>query len=104
MDLVKLIYKITRQLPKSETFGLVSQTQRAAVSIPSNISEGSKREHKPEYIYFLSIANGSAAELETQLILIQDLYPQCNQEIIQAIDLLEEIQKMIYSFMRSLKS
>ncbi len=104
MDLVKLVYKITRKLPKSETFGLISQTQRSAVSIPSNISEGAKREHTLEYLHFLSIANGSSAELETQLILIQDLYPQFKETVTETINLLEEIQKMIYALMKSLKN
>ncbi len=57
MDLVVLIYQITGKLPKSETFGLSSQMQRAAVAIPSNIAEGAKRGHKPEYIQFLRVAN-----------------------------------------------
>src|SRR3990167_9176780 len=74
MDLVEEIYKLTSKFPKSETFGLSSQMQRAAVAIPSNIAEGAKRGHRLEYIQFLSIANGSASELETQLLLAKRLY------------------------------
>lgn len=69
MDLVDEIYIITRQFPKSETYALASQMQRAAVAIPSNMAEGSKRNHTLEFIQFLGISNASAAELETQLLI-----------------------------------
>lgn len=103
MDLVELVYKITGKLPKSETFGLSSQMQRAAIAIPSNIAEGAKRGHKLEYIQFLRIANGSAAELETQLILAQRLYPEVNIQTQKASFLLEEILKMLYALISTLK-
>lgn len=74
MELAEEVYKITSKLPKAETYGISSQMQRAAVAIPSNIAEGAKRSHTLEYIQFLSIANGSAAELETQLILSKKLF------------------------------
>lgn len=67
MDLVEQIYLLTQQFPKHEMYGLVSQMQRAAVSIPSNIAEGHTRTHSKEYLYHLSIARGSLAELQTQL-------------------------------------
>lgn len=101
MDLVEEIYKITKELPKAETYGLVSQMQRAAVAIPSNIAEGQKRNHKLEYIQFLSIANGSAAELETQLNLIKRLYPYIN--IKKAESFLDEVLKMLYVIINKLK-
>lgn len=104
IELVEKIYKITNELPKSELFGLISQMQRSAVSIPSNIAEGAKREHKTEYIQFLSIANGSASELETQLILTTKLYPKLKIQIETVLELLEEILKMLYSLMRSLRN
>lgn len=103
MDLIELVYKITGKLPRSETFGLSSQMQRAAVAIPSNIAEGAKRGHKLEYIQFLRIANGSAAELETQLILAQKLYPEVKDNIQKATFLLEEILKMLYALIAILK-
>ncbi len=65
IDLVKEIYKITNKFPKEEIYVLVSQMRRAAISIPSNIAEGYKRKNLKEYIQFLSIAEASAAELET---------------------------------------
>ena len=76
MDLVNEVYKITRQFPKSEVYALASQMQRAAVAIPSNIAEGHRRNHRPEYVQFLGIALGSAAELETQVLISEKQYPE----------------------------
>ena len=73
VDLVARIYKVTEGFPKSEFFGLTSQIRRAAVSVPSNIAEGSGRRTAKELIYFLHIAIGSMAELETQFIISQNL-------------------------------
>ena len=95
MDLVKLIYRLSDNLPKSELFGLVSQMRRAAVSIPSNIAEGKQRRGLNEYVHFLSIAYGSSAELETQLLLVKDLYSSQSNECDIAISLVIEIQKML---------
>jgi four helix bundle protein len=64
-DLAAEVYSITGQFPKEELFGLVSQTRRAAVSVPSNIAEGAARSSRKEYIQFLYVALGSIAELET---------------------------------------
>ena len=104
MDLVEKIYKITNNLPKSELFGLISQMQRSAVAIPSNIAEDAKREHKAEYIQFLSIVNGSASELETQLILTKKLYPSFEVEIENTLIALDEILRMLYSLLKSLRN
>ncbi len=103
MELAEDIYKITAQFPKNELYGLSSQMQRAAVSIPSNIAEGAKRGHKMEYIQFLSIANGSAAELETQLLLAKRLYFDKSIEFEKAIILIDEILKMLFSLISYLK-
>ena len=67
MDLVETVYKLTTQFPKHELYGLVSQLQRCAVSIPSNIAEGHTKSHKKEYLQALSTSQGSLSELETQL-------------------------------------
>ncbi len=104
MLLVKEIYLITQSLPKSELFGLVSQMQRAVVAIPSNIAEGYKRGHRQEYIQFLSLANGSAAELETQLLLTKELYPETAETCDSALAILDEVLRMMYTLIKKLKS
>ncbi len=67
MDMVVQVYRLTEGFPRHETFGLTAQMQRAAVSVPSNVAEGYTREHLREYLHHISIAQGSLAELETQL-------------------------------------
>jgi len=67
MDLVEQVYCLTRKFPKTEQYGLMSQMQRAAVSIPSNIAEGHTREYTKKYLRHLSFSQSSLAELETQL-------------------------------------
>src|SRR3990167_9511206 len=73
MELVIEIYKLTKKFPKTETYGLASQMQRAVVSIPSNIAEGYRITHLPEYLQFLAIGYGSGAELETQIEICKKL-------------------------------
>ncbi|MFM8457831.1 MAG: four helix bundle protein, partial [Chthoniobacterales bacterium] len=73
LALAKTIYLLTKQLPADEKFGLVSQMRRAAVSVPSNIAEGQARHTTGKFIQFISHAEGSVAELDTQLSLCQDL-------------------------------
>ena len=71
--LTKEIYQLTSRMPSEERFGLTSQIRRSVVSIPSNIAEGNARRTRKDYIYFLTIARGSLAELETQLLIAQEL-------------------------------
>ena len=73
MSLAKHVYVVTKQYPSDERFGLVSQSQRAVVSIASNIAEGAGRGTDKDFVHFLYIALGSAFELETQLLLAKDL-------------------------------
>ena len=69
MDLVEEIYKITSKFPSSEIYGLTSQLRRAAVSVPSNIAEGASRKGDKELLYFINVAIGSIAEIETQMLI-----------------------------------
>ncbi|MFW6123039.1 MAG: four helix bundle protein, partial [Thermodesulfobacteriota bacterium] len=73
MDLVTEIYRVTQNFPKEEIFGLISQLRRAAVSVPSNIAEGQGRLTEKEFRQFLGNARGSLAEVETQVIIANDL-------------------------------
>jgi four helix bundle protein len=95
MSLVKMVYEITTAFPMDERFGLVSQMRRAAVSVPSNIAEGQSRKTTGEFVQFISNAEGSLAELETQTMISVDLRfasPDTAKPIIYAI---EELQKML---------
>ena len=96
MDLVEVIYKLTQQFPDSEKFGLSSQMRRAAVSIPSNIAEGSARKGDKELIHFLHIALGSVAELETQYLIAVRLHFTLNDEAIENV--LNEVKKLLLGF------
>lgn len=95
IQLVTDIYKLTKTFPNEENYGLVSQIQRAAVSIPSNIAEGNDRNSKKEFVHFLYIARGSLAELETQIIIAERLeYINQNQST-EILNNCHEIGKMI---------
>jgi len=72
-ELTVEIYKITKEFPKEEVYGLVSQMRRAASSVPSNLAEGSNRNTSAEYKHFVGIAKGSAGEVHYQLLLAKDL-------------------------------
>jgi four helix bundle protein len=97
----KEMYKITAQFPQSERYGLAGQLNRAAVSIPSNIAEGAKRGTKKDFVHFLRMASGSAAEVETQLIIAKDLYTHINFGNVES--LLSEVQKMLTVMIRNMK-
>ncbi len=102
MDLVVQIYETTREFPSDEKFGLVSQMRRAAVSIPSNISEGHGRQGEKEFNRFLWIANGSLMELETQL-LISERLRLIDSEMSQRLqDTIHEIGRMLTGLRTSL--
>ncbi|WP_339840432.1 four helix bundle protein [uncultured Maribacter sp.] len=103
MQLVQEIYFLTKKLPDDEKFGLISQIKRCSVSIPSNIAEGAGRNSNKEFARFLSIANGSTTELETQLILIVNLKFVAESDINNALALCNEIKNMNYALQKSLK-
>jgi len=104
IELVKSIYEITQSFPSNEQFGLVSQMRRAAVSIPSNIAEGCGRNSDKELIHFLYIALGSASELETQIIISQELSFLQPEKSEQMQSLIFEIIKMISSLIKSIRT
>jgi four helix bundle protein len=96
------IYTLTKSFPKEETFGLISQMRRAAYSVPCNIAEGCGRNTVPEFKRFLTIATGSASELEYQLFLSKDL-GYISETVFKDLEL-ETIQlrKMIYSLIKKI--
>lgn len=102
IDFVTEIYKLTSLFPDSEKYGLVSQLRRAAISIPSNIAEGAARGGRKEFLNFLSIAQGSAAEVETQLIISQKLGYMSEETLDKFLKLAEVISKMISGLKKSL--
>jgi four helix bundle protein len=97
IQLVKEVYLLTQQFPGEEKFGLVSQMRRAAVSVPSNIAEGQARRSTAEFTQFLSVAQGSLAELETQLIVSIELR-FCSQDgTSELLGAIHRLQKMLHS-------
>jgi four helix bundle protein len=100
---VKKIYDSTKSLPDSEKFGLKSQMQRAAVSIPSNIAEGCGRNSEIEFKRFLEIAIGSAFELETQLIICFELEYIDQNQLDKILEELNRLQKQINSLISKIK-
>ncbi|MEI6754064.1 MAG: four helix bundle protein [Paludibacter sp.] len=104
IELVKSIYEITKLFPSNEQFGLTSQMRRAAVSIPSNIAEGCGRNSDKELIHFLYISLGSAAELETQIIISKELGFLENEKSEQLQSSIFEIIKMTSSLIKSIKT
>ena len=102
IDLVTLIYKYTAEYPKDEVYGLTSQIRRCAVSIPSNIAEGSARTTKKDFSYFLAIALGSVAELETQLIISRNLNYLSEAVLDELISELISIRRMTLGLRKSI--
>lgn len=100
--LVKNVYLICLNINKDEKFGLISQMKRSAISIPSNIAEGSGRNSNKEFNHFLAIALGSSFELQTQLILTKELELLNAEDVDVLINELKEIQRMIYTFKNKL--
>lgn len=95
ITLCEKIYRITESFPKHELYGLTSQIRRSCVAVPSNIAEGQRRGHKAEYVQFLRIAYGSASELETQLLIANNIGYLSKEKYQELNNLLEEILKML---------
>jgi four helix bundle protein len=102
MNLVEKIYRVTQRFPKQETYGLVSQIQRAAVSIPSNIAEGHTREHIKEYLHHLSMAQASLAELETQLEISGRLKYLLSDQLKELLTEVNSLGRQMYALRNSL--
>jgi len=95
IDFAKLIYVLTEKFPEYEKFGLTSQINRAAISIPSNIAEGHARDSRKKFLRFLSYSTGSLAEVETQLILAKELQFISENELNSVTLKSDEIGKML---------
>lgn len=102
MDLAQEVYEVTEKLPKMETYGLISQMTRSAVSAPSNIAEGSGRTDK-DFAHFLSIAIGSLFELSTQIILSERIGYISSTQSTSLQEKADKLQKMIAGFKRHLE-
>lgn len=103
-ELSLFIYRITRNFPKEEVYGLISQMRRCAISIPSNIAEGYCRQRKLEYIQFLQIAFASGAELETQLLIAKELGYISISDFQKVNGLLQEVMRMLNSLIGKIKT
>ena len=96
IELVKSIYKITKNFQQSEQFGLTSQLRRAAVSVPSNIAEGFGRGSNKDFRRFLDISRGSLFELQTQIYIAKELFEKVYEQS-------REVERILVGFMKSLK-
>jgi four helix bundle protein len=102
MALTKLVYRLTVRFPREEKLGLTSQIRRAAVSVPSNIAEGQARQSTKEFL-FLSHAEGSLAELETQVLLSVELGFVRQEDVKEILGKIDELQKMLVGLKRKLE-
>jgi four helix bundle protein len=95
MDLVTIVYELSTRFPREETYGLVSQIRRSAVSVPANIAEGRARRTPGEFLNFISQAQGSLAEVDTQLLLAVRLGFVGPEHVRDASDLIDECQRIL---------
>ena len=102
IDLVDGIYEVTKKFPKEEIYGLTGQLKRAAISLPSNIAEGSSKRSTKEFMRFINIAYGSLAELETQLIIAERQRFISKEQNLELSAKISEIGKMLNGLHRSL--
>ena len=104
LELVEVSYRLSRNFPSAERFGLTSQLRRAVVSIPSNIAEGHGREHLGDYLHHLSMANGSLMEFETQLLIAGRMGYVTLETQQRTLDLSGDIGRMLAGLIRALKA
>ena len=103
MALVVESYSVARLLPKSESYGLIGQMQRAAVSVPANIAEGHGREHLGDYLRHLSFANGSLMELETHFLIAVELGYVTREQSATLMSMTSEVGRMLNGLTRKLR-
>ena len=104
VSLVTSIYEVTKTFPNDEIYGLTNQTRRSSVSIPSNIAEGSARQGDKEFAHFLYISLGSLSELETQLIIANNLNYLSLKDYDSVITSLEEIRRMLLGLIKYVRN
>ncbi len=104
MSLVKDVYLLTEKFPKQEVYGLASQINRSAISIPSNIAEGSGRNSNKDFMRFLDISISSSFELETQILLAKELSFITDEKMTLILEKLAEVQKLIFGFQKTLNN
>lgn len=104
MDLAEGCYLATRQFPRDELYGMISQIRRASASIPANISEGYGRKSRNEYIQFLYIAQGSLKELETHLLLSQRVKLAPKEVIVPLLTQCESVGRLLTGLIRALEN
>jgi four helix bundle protein len=104
VDISVHVYNLCKNFPADEKFNLISQIKRAAVSIPSNIAEGSSRDSNKDFARYLNIALGSSRELQTQMIISNRLNFIQNKDFHEINESIEEVQKMITGFKKNLTS
>ena len=102
--LCKIVFVLASRLPSEDKYGLGHQLRKTSVSIPSNIAEGNGRGTRKDYIKFLWIARGSACELETQLLLMREVANLPGDEFSEALSLVDECKRMLFSLIQSLKN
>ncbi len=104
MTAVTMLYALVKRLPKEETYALSDQMRRCVISIPSNIAEGQQRGSGPEFSRFISYAQGSRAELETQLLACVAIGYLAEDDIADLMTLLNEINRMLSSLTKTFTS
>lgn len=104
IELAVRLYEMTQLFPKEEIYGITSQMRRSAISIPSNVAEGRNRGSKKEFIHFLRISLGSAAELETQVVICKQIFKNKKYDYTPVSDLLTEVIKITKKMIRSLSA
>lgn len=102
IELVKFVYALQAKFPKHELYGLSDQLRRSAVSVPSNIAEGQARQHTREFRQFLHVALGSAAEVDTQLIIARELGYLTEADLLEAENHINELRRMTYGLLAKL--